>query len=188
MRVPARCRRCAAGLAVGRGRSERSAAGFAVREGDAQRPSGRADGPGRAAGRARAAHDAQGQLWLHDPAPGSTSSRRPSMSTSTTRRACRASRSTRTSCRTSWVYVYYSPPLNTPVDDPVTPGQRGRRAVLRHPGRLRALQGRDPALALQVAGRPARHELRAADHRRPRRPRHLLPRRRRHRVRQRRAT
>ena len=30
----------------------------------------------------------------------------------------------------NWVYLYYSPPLNTPVDDPATPGgQRGRRAV-----------------------------------------------------------
>ena len=38
-----------------------------------------------------------------------------------------------------WVYAYYSPPLDTPVDDPSTPGdQRGRRAGDRHRGGLRA--------------------------------------------------
>ena len=49
-----------------------------------------------------------------------------------------------------WVYLYYSPPLDTPVDDPATIDERGRRAVHRHACGLRAVQGLHPALALPV--------------------------------------
>ena len=52
-----------------------------------------------------------------------TSSRRRWTSISTTRKACRASRSTRsTFAKDKWVYAYYSPPQNTPADNPATPG------------------------------------------------------------------
>ena len=44
-----------------------------------------------------------------------------------------------------WVYAYYSPPLNTPVDDPSTPvTNEGDAPFTGTAGRLRAVQGRDP--------------------------------------------
>ena len=85
-----------------------------------------------------------------------------------------------------WVYAYYSPPLNTPVDDPSTPAStRATRRSPATPARLRAVQGRASGCR---ASSSTRNKLdmshRAEDHRRAGRPRHLLPRRRQHRLRQ----
>ena len=86
-----------------------------------------------------------------------------------------------------WVYVYYSPKLNTPIDVAGTGINEGDAPYEpRRPGRARtapAVQGRDPALALQVRRQRARPGQRAEDHRRAGRPRHLLPRRRQDRLR-----
>ena len=44
--------------------------------------------------------------------------------------------------RNHWVYVYYSPPLNTPADDPKTPAlNEGDAPEYGTPARLRAVQG-----------------------------------------------
>ena len=83
-----------------------------------------------------------------------------------------------------WIYLYYSPPLNTPVDDPATPTiNEGDAPEFGTPARVRRLQGLHPALALPVDRRLDRPRLRAADPPGPGRSRHLLPRRRRHRLR-----
>ena len=43
--------------------------------------------------------------------------------------------------KNSWIYLYYSPPLDTPADDPATPRSTRATPRARHGGRLRALQG-----------------------------------------------
>ena len=87
-----------------------------------------------------------------------------------------------------WVYVYYSPPLNTPVDDPIDAGAP-TRATRPRPARRRhfaPFKGHLQLSRFKLQGRQAR----------PRRPsrrssgagrsRDLLPRRRQHRLRRRR--
>ena len=50
-----------------------------------------------------------------------------------------------------WVYVYYSPPLNTPADNPATPAiNEGDAPETGTAGGLRAVQGRDPPGAVQA--------------------------------------
>ena len=82
-----------------------------------------------------------------------------------------------------WVYVYYAPRLNTPVDNPATPGvnEGDAPATSTDPTVVGQVQGLQPAVPVQVGGGadPAPgHGHRAADHPGRRRPRHLLPRRR----------
>ena len=87
--------------------------------------------------------------------------------------------------RNNWVYLYYSPPLDTPVDDPATPDvNEGDAPTTGTAGRLAPVQGRAAAVPVQAARQHARPEQRAADHRRADRPGHLLPRRRPDRLRQ----
>ena len=91
--------------------------------------------------------------------------------------------------KNGWIYLYYSPPLDTPVDDPATPAvNEGDAPEFRHAGAVRRVRGRDPPFALPVGRAHGHHRPRlgAADPRRAGRPRHLLPRRRGHRLRRRR--
>ncbi len=85
-----------------------------------------------------------------------------------------ASRSTRTSRTNKWVYLYYAPKLDTPVDDPTTPQVNEGDAPAPARPSVRRLQGHNqlsrfkfeeptPHLdlaseqkILQVAGRPGR--------------------------------
>ena len=146
----------------------------------------------------RVLHTARtGEIRIHNPKTGLNTMaadmrEAPRGCTSTTRRASRASRSTRTSTSNRWVYVYYSPRLNTPTDLPGTGINEGDARRPQHaggPGAARAVQGRYPALALQVrTAASSTSSTRAEDHRRAGRPRHLLPRRRQDRLRRRRAT
>ena len=62
-----------------------------------------------------------------------------------------SSRSTRTSTPNNWVYIYYSPPLNTPVDDPATPDvNEGDAPATGTPADFAPFKGVDPAVALQA--------------------------------------
>ena len=73
-----------------------------------------------------------------------------------------------------WVYVYYSPKLNTPVDCRARPSTRATlRSTSRRPRTARASRSSraHPALALQVRGQQAQLGQRAEGHRRSGRPR-----------------
>ncbi len=86
--------------------------------------------------------------------------------------------------KNNWVYVYYSPPLDTPVDDPATSDvNEGDAPETGTPADFAPFKGADPALPVPFRRWPGAELDRAEDPRRPRRPRHLLPRRRRHRLR-----
>ena len=81
--------------------------------------------------------------------------------------------------RNRWVYLYYSPPLDTPVDDPSTPEvNEGDAPFEGTEADCAPLPRRAAPVPLQAGRRRARPRHRAADHRRAGRPRHLLPRRR----------
>ena len=114
--------------------AESAAAGGELREGHARRFPGRADEPRRAAGRTRAAHDADrrdAHLQRRDRA--ATRSRRGSTSTQHDEEGLQSVAVDPNFEKNRWVYAYYSPPLNTPADNPATPvTQRGRRAGRRH--------------------------------------------------------
>ena len=169
------------GMAVPSIADRATPARVALPEGDAQRPPGRADERGRAArrpGAPRGAHrNACGSTTR---GPASTRSPRRSRSTSMTRRVCRAS---------AVDAEVREEPLGLPLLLAAAEyadgrrghrDQRGRRAVRSRDGRgprpAGAVQRRASAVALQAAGQHARPDVRAADPRRPRQPRHLLPR------------
>ena len=137
-------------LPVGR-RGSGPTARLAVPEGRDRRLAGRADGPRRAAGWPRAARhapgpcvaarsghraeDARAQLdvYQHDEEGLQNIALDPNFE------------------ENGWIYLYYSPPLDTPVDDPATPTvNEGDAPVVRDPGGLRSVQGLHPALALPV--------------------------------------
>ena len=53
----------------------------------------------------------------------------------------------------NWVYVSYSPPLDTPADDAATPvSNEGDAPDNGTAGAIGEVQGRDPAVALQAQG------------------------------------
>ena len=82
--------------------------------------------------------------------------------------------------RNKWVYLYYSPPLNTPGRRPGHPGrQRGRRAGRpAPPADFAPFKGALRLSRFKLRRQHARPGHRAEDHRGGHRPRHLLPRRR----------
>lgn len=54
----------------------------------------------------------------------------------------------------NWVYVYYSPPLDTPVDDPATPDvNEGDAPTSGDPQDFEAFRGLHPAVALPLRRR-----------------------------------
>ena len=88
--------------------------------------------------------------------------------------------------KTKRIYVYYSPPLDTPVDDPATAGKRAMRPSSGPRKTGEPFRGAIRLSTFKWQKDPGPDELGAADHGRAGRPRNLLPRRRRHRLRQRR--
>ena len=160
----------------------RPAARIAVREGHAQRPAGRAREPRGPAGPARAPHGAHRRGAALRPAHAAEHARRGRRRLPARRgRACRASRWIPNFEDNRWVYLYYSPPGDTPgrrSDDADL--QRGRRAVReRRPSGLRR-RSRARCGSRASSSRRGKLDLGhgAEDHRRAGRPRHLLPRRR----------
>ena len=116
-----------------RHRLRRPAGRGEVPEGHAQRPPRRADEPRRAARRARAAHGAHGR----DPAPRPEDGpEQPSRRSSTVyqhdEEGLQSIAIDPNFEDNHWVYVYYSPPLNTPSTTRRRRHQRGRRAGDRH--------------------------------------------------------
>ncbi len=84
----------------------------------------------------------------------------------------------------NWVYLYYSPPQDTPVDDPATPDlNEGDAPWTGTPEDFAPFKGDIRLSRFRFADGEIQPRQRAEDHRRPGRPRHLLPRRRRHRLR-----
>ena len=123
----------------------------AVPEGHARTTARRADRPRRAARRRVLHTDARRrQVWLHDPATGLKTRRRPKLTVYSHDEEGLQSIALGPELRrpNRWVYLYYSPPLDTPVDDPATPTvNEGDAPGHRHAGGLRAVQGLHPAVA-----------------------------------------
>ena len=83
-----------------------------------------------------------------------------------------------------WIYLYYSPPLNTPVDNPATPTvNEGDAPFFGTPADFAPFKGYIQLSRFQWTGRLDRSRLRAEDPPGAGRSRHLLPRRGRHRLR-----
>ena len=126
-----------------------------------------------------------GEVWLHNPANGLKTLAAKVVVYSHDEEGLQSIALDPNFASNKWVYLYYSPPLDTPVDDPATPTvNEGDAPGLRDAGGLREVQGLHPAVALQVDGEHGRPRDRAEDPAGARRPRPLLPRRRRHRLRQ----
>jgi cytochrome c len=66
-----------------------------------------------------------GQLWLHDPATGRNRIVNEFNVYRHDEEGLQSVALDPNFGENSWVYIYYSPPLNTPVDDPVTPVNEG---------------------------------------------------------------
>ena len=89
--------------------------------------------------------------------------------------------------RNRWVYLYYSPPLDTPLDDPDTPDvNEGDAPFEGTQADWDRFKGYLQLSRFKFQRDRIDHEQRGEDHPGAGRPRHLLPRRRRHRLRRRR--
>ena len=140
---------------------------------------------------ARVLHTSRtGEVRLHDPRPGSTplAAQAPRLPA---RRGGPAGRRDRPELRrrTSWVYLYYSPPLNTPVDDPATPASTRATRRTGTAADFAAFKGHIQLSRFKLdrtTRSTSRSEQKILDV--PVDRGHLLPRRRRHRLRRARAT
>ncbi|MEK8105415.1 hypothetical protein NKG94_10010 [Micromonospora sp. M12] len=126
---------------VSRGSRTGPAAGQQLPESDAQRLPGRADEPRRPARPARAAHLPHRRGPHPRPAYRAEHPRRRHSGVRARRGGLAGVAIDPNFAQNKWVYLYYSPPLNTPVDDPATRASTRGRAGDRHRGGLAAVQG-----------------------------------------------
>jgi hypothetical protein len=85
--------------------------------------------------------------------------------------------------KNQWVYLYYSPVLNTPVDDPVTPVNEGDAPEFGTPADFAPYDGHIQLSRFKWNDRTNKIDL-GTDHAGERQSRYLLPRRRSYRLRQ----
>ena len=91
--------------------------------------------------------------------------------------------------KNKWIYLYYSPPLDTPADDPATASiNEGDAPETGTAADFAPYKGHLTVSRFRYSGGQVDVGVGAEGARRPGRPRHLLPRRRRHRLRLGRAT